>query len=156
MVFNIQTLMVATDFSEASEAAMTYAVRLARTVQARLFLVHVVPEYDVQVLIALGERLQSPLSAEAVREMLYTHADKRFATIVAQAQVVDLVQERLIVTGEPVETIVSLAASKQPQVLVLGTHRRRGVDHLLLGSVAERVLRQASCAVLIVPAQLDN
>ena len=88
MVFNIQTLMVATDFSEASEAAMTYAVRLARTLQARLFLVHVVPEYDVQVLIALGERLQSPLSAEAVREMLYTHADKRLATIVAPAQVV--------------------------------------------------------------------
>jgi nucleotide-binding universal stress UspA family protein len=58
----------------------------------------------------------------------------------------------LIVTGRPAEAIVSWAASKQPQVLILGTHHRHGVDHLLLGSVAERVLRQATCAVLIVPA----
>lgn len=71
-----------------------------------------------------------------------------------QAEVADLVQEYLIVTGKPAETIVSWAASKQPQVLILGTHRRHGVDHLLLGSVAERVLRQAPCAVLIVPAPL--
>ncbi len=60
MACNIQTLMVATDFSEASEAAMTYAVRLARTLQARLFLVHVVPEYDVQVLIRAGRTLAIP------------------------------------------------------------------------------------------------
>jgi nucleotide-binding universal stress UspA family protein len=72
--------------------------------------------------------------------------------MVEQANAKDLIGERLIVTGRPAEAIVSWAASKQPQVLILGTHRRHGVDHLLLGSVAERVLRQATCAVLIVPA----
>jgi nucleotide-binding universal stress UspA family protein len=60
------------------------------------------------------------------------------------------------VTGRPAEAIVRWAASKQPQVLFLGTQRRHGVDHLLLGSVAERVLRQVTCGVLIVPASFTT
>jgi len=152
MALKIQTLMVATDFSEASEAALAYAFRLARTLHARLDVVHVVPEDDVQILTALSSRLQSHMTAETLREVLYADADKRLTAMVEQANAKELIGERLIVTGRPAEAIVSWAASKQPQVLILGTHRRHGVDHLLLGSVAERVLRQATCAVLIVPA----
>jgi len=152
MALKIQTLMVATDFSEASEAALAYAFRLARMLHARLDVVHVVPEDDVQILTALSSRLQSHMTAETLREVLYADADKRLTAMVEQANAKELIGERLIVTGRPAEAIVSWAASKQPQVLILGTHRRHGVDHLLLGSVAERVLRQATCAVLIVPA----
>ncbi len=153
MALDIQTLMVATDFSEASEAALSYAFRLAHHLNARLNVVHVVPEEDVQILTALSSRLQSHITAETLREVLYTDADKRLSTLVEQANAKALIRERLIVTGQPAETIISWAASKRPHVLVLGTHRRRGVDHLLLGSVAERVLRQAPCTVLIVPAK---
>ena len=153
MALALQNLMVATDFSEASEAAMAYAFRLARTLSARLDIVHVVPEDDVNILTALSARLQSHITAETLREVLYVDADKRLAALVEQAKASDVIQERLIVTGRPAETLISWAASKQPEVLILGTHRRRGLDHLLLGSVAERVLRQAPCAVLIVPAE---
>ncbi len=153
MVPDLQTLMVATDFSEASEAAMAYAFRLARTLRAKLDIVHVVPEGDVQLITGLSERLQSHITAETLREVLYADADKRLETIVEQANAGEFVRERLIVTGRPAEAIMSWAASKQPAVLILGTHRRRGIDHLMIGSVAERVLNQAPCAVLIVPAK---
>jgi nucleotide-binding universal stress UspA family protein len=153
MALEIQTLMVATDFSEASEVAMVYAFRLARTLQAMVDIVHVVPEDDVQLLTELNKHMQSQITAETLREVLYAEADKRLTAAIEQMQGTDRVQERLIVTGKPAETIVSWAASKHPQILILGTHRRHGLDHLLLGSVAERVLRQAPCSVLIVPSQ---
>jgi len=152
MTLKIQTLMVATDFSEASEAAMVYAFRLARTLNALLYIVHVVPEDDVRLLTELNKHMQSQITAATLCEVLYADADKRLSAAIEQMQGADLVQERLIVTGKPAETIVSWAASKQPQMLILGTHRRQGLDHLLLGSVAERVLRQAPCSMLIVPA----
>ena len=152
MALAIQTLMVATDFSEVSEAAMAYAFRLARTLKAMIYIVHVVPEDDVQLMTALNTHMQSQITAETLREVLYADADKRLTAAIEQMQGANLVQERLIVTGKPAETIVSWAASKQPQVLILGTHRRHGLDHLLLGSITERVLRQAPCSVLIVPA----
>ncbi|WP_089717961.1 universal stress protein [Candidatus Entotheonella palauensis] len=152
MACDRQTLMVATDFSEASEAALTYAFHLARTLHTRLDIVHVVPESDVQILTSLREHLQSQITAETLREVLCADADKRLAEMIERADAKALIEERLIVTGQPAETLVSWAASKQPRILILGTHRRRGIDHLLLGSVAEQVLRQASCSVLIVPA----
>jgi nucleotide-binding universal stress UspA family protein len=114
--------------------------------------VHVVPEDDVQLLTELNKRLQSQIAAETLCEVLYADADKRLTAAIEQMQGADLVQERLIVMGEPAEAIISCATSKQPQMLILGTHRRHGLDHLLLGSVAERVLRQAPCSMLIVPA----
>ncbi|MDH3603950.1 MAG: universal stress protein [Candidatus Tectomicrobia bacterium] len=154
MVLAIQTLMVATDFSEASEAAMAYAFRLARALKVMIDIVHVVPEDDVQLMTALNTHMQSQITAETLREVLYADADKRLTAAIEDMQGADLVRERLIVTGKPAETIVSWAASKQPQVLILGTHRRHGLDHLLLGSITERVLRQALCSVLVVPAQL--
>jgi nucleotide-binding universal stress UspA family protein len=153
MALEIQNLMVATDFSEASEAAMAYAVRLARTLNARLDIVHVVPEDDVRLLTELNKHMQSQITAETLREVLYADADKRLTAAMEHMQGADLVQERLIVTGKPAEAIVSWAALKHSQILILGTHRRHGLDYLLLGSVAERVLRQAPCSVLIVPAQ---
>ena len=63
----------------------------------------------------------------------------------------ELLQERLIVTGQPAEEIVSWAAAKNVQIIIVGTHGRRGLERLLIGSVADRGLRQASCAVLVVP-----
>lgn len=93
MTIHIQNLMVATDFSEASEAAMSYAFRLARALQARLDIIHVVPEDDVQLLTAMSDRLQSDITAETLREVLYADADKRLATIIEKANAKERVRE---------------------------------------------------------------
>jgi nucleotide-binding universal stress UspA family protein len=62
------------------------------------------------------------------------------------------VHERLVVTGDPAAAILRETAAKQVQLIIIGTHGRRGVTRFVMGSVAERVLREAPCAVLVVPA----
>jgi nucleotide-binding universal stress UspA family protein len=151
MSADIQTILVATDFSTASEAATTYAFQLARSLGARVILLYVVPESDVEVMTALRGHLQSHISREVLIQTLYTEAEKRLAALVEHAKAHDLVQEHLIVTGQPASEIVSWAIAKQAQIILVGTHGRSGLDRALLGSVAEHVLRLASCAVLVVP-----
>ena len=73
--------------------------------------------------------------------------------LLEDTQATDVVQERLVVTGEPADAITSWAVAKQVQLIILGTHGRSGLEHFFMGSVAERVLRQAPCAVLVVPAK---
>ena len=152
MPIDMQTLLVATDFSEASRSATTYAFHLARALRAHLYLLHVVPEDDVRLITAISPHLQSSITPTALTDIFYTEADKRLTQLVEEAHAADLVQERLVVTGEPADAILSWAAAKQVHLLILGTHGRRGLSHLLLGSVAERVLHQAPCAVVVVPA----
>jgi nucleotide-binding universal stress UspA family protein len=152
MSVDIQTILVGTDFSDASAAATAYAISLARALNARLYILHVVPEEDVRLLTAIRAYLQSEVTPETLVDTFHTEAAKRLATLVEGAHATDLGHERLIVTGDPAAAIMSEAAAKQVQLIILGTHGRRGVTRFLMGSVAERVLREAPCAVLVVPA----
>src|SRR6266436_3707390 len=117
MPVDIRTILVATDFSEPSAAATAYAFSLARTLNAHLYVMHVVPEDDVRMLTAIRVHLQSEVTPEALTETLYAEADKHLTTLVEDARVTDLVQERLIVTGQPAAAIISWAAAKQAQVI---------------------------------------
>lgn len=152
MPVDIQTILIATDFSDASAPATAYAFSLARALNARLYLMHVVPEDDVRVITAISGYLQSEVTPATLIKTFYEEADRRLATLVEDAHATDLVQERLIVTGQPAAEIISWAAAKQVQLIILGTHGRRGVTRFLMGSVAARVLHEAPCAVLVVPA----
>jgi len=109
---DIQIMLVATDFSEASAPATAYAFFLARTLDACLYVLHVVPEEDVRMLTAISGHLQSEVTPAALVETLYTEADKRLTTLMENALATDLVQERLMVTGQPAAAIMSWAAAK--------------------------------------------
>ena len=152
MSVDIQTILVATDFSDASAPATAYAFSLARALNARVYLIHVVPEDDVRAITAIRNFLQSEVTPETLVQSLYDDADTRLTTLVEEARATELVHERLVVTGNPAAAIISWAAAKQAQLIIIGTHGRRGVTRFLMGSVAERVLREAPCAVLVVPA----
>jgi nucleotide-binding universal stress UspA family protein len=141
------------DFSAASEPATTYAFRLTRALRARLYLLHVVPEEDRRLMMAISQHLQSSLTPATLTDIFYAEADKRMTKLLGDTQATDVVQERLVVTGEPADAITSWAVAKQVQLIILGTHGRSGLEHFFMGSVAERVLRQAPCAVLVVPAK---
>ena len=152
MSLDMQTILVATDFSDASAPVTAYAFSLACALNARLYIMHVVPADDVRVLTAIRAYLQSEVTPEILVKTLYTEADKHLTTLVEEAHATELVQERLVVTGEPAAEIMRWAAAKQAQLIIIGTHGRHGVTRFLMGSVAERVLREAPCAVLVVPA----
>ena len=148
---SVSTILVATDFSDASNRATTYAFELARALKSRLYLMHVVPTSDVDVMVALQRHLESEITSEALIEAYYEDAEKKLDAIVADHHGHDLIQERLIVTGNVVDEIVSWAQAKQVGIIVVGTHGRSGLEHALIGSVAERVVRQAQSAVLVIP-----
>src|SRR5713101_4532293 len=79
MSVDIQTILVATDFSDASAPATAYAFSLACALNARLYIMHVVPEDDVRVITAIREYLQSDVTPEALVKIFYDEADKRLA-----------------------------------------------------------------------------
>ncbi len=148
---SISRILVATDFSDASDSATTYAFELALALKSRLYLMHVVPASDVDIMVALQHHLESQITSEALIETYYKDAEKQFDAIVTQHYGHDLVQERLIVTGRAADEIVSWAQAKQVQIIIVGTHGRSGLEHAMIGSVAERVVRQAQTAVLVIP-----
>ena len=134
------------DLSEQSIGPLVYAIRLARSYNARLTVLHVVPTFVAMQVPSgvLGEpvRLVYPMPREEVlREM------RRVADVAGVPADAVLSTE----SGDPSSLIVGHALAMSADLLVMGTHGHRGFKRLLLGSVAESVLHEAPCAVLTVP-----
>jgi nucleotide-binding universal stress UspA family protein len=137
-MFRIHAILVPTDFSEESRQAFRLAAILAQAQEARLVVVHV-----SQPLAADASALQQPLDYE---ERLH-HALCQFR--VAEAP---RLAEHQLVRGEAVQEILRVAKEAGCDLIVMGTHGRTGTDQRLMGSVAEQVLRKASCPVVTVKA----
>jgi nucleotide-binding universal stress UspA family protein len=144
MTRNFTTIIVPTDFSYASDAALGYARMLATRFGASLHLLHVVDEPGSwsEVYAAIPE-IQLRLSADAARRL-----EAMAACLPPPVRATSAV-----VCGAPVPSIVKEAETRGADLIVMGTHGRRGMGHLLLGSVAERVVRLAPCPVLTVREQ---
>jgi nucleotide-binding universal stress UspA family protein len=142
----LKNILVATDFGEASDAALSYGRDLARTYGATLHVLHVaenlVVRYADDAALALLPQLQTDID-EAAR--------KRMAELVTD-------EDRTMLHAKPVvlaalgtaEAIVGYAEEYNVDIIVMGTHGRGALSHLLMGSVAERVVRTAPCPVLTV------
>jgi nucleotide-binding universal stress UspA family protein len=133
------------DFSEASEHAIQYAIALARIHHADITALHVysppfVPP-DTPVLEAL--------SRDDDMRRLETEAAALFADATTRGLRVDVIVEH----GQAARDILTHAAALPADVIVMGTHGAGGFEHLMLGSVAEKVVRKATCPVFTVPPQ---
>ena len=137
-----KTIVVAADFSPPSELALEYARTLAKRFGASLQLIHVLAEP-----YPLGVEGYVPDVAN-LRKSLLHNAHQRLATSLAAMPDDGMTGEVLV--GNPARRIIEAAASKNADLIVMGTHGRGGVAHLLMGSVAERVVRTAPCPVLTV------
>ena len=141
----ITHILVATDFSDSADEALAYALTLADQVGATARLVHV---FDDPGAIGLYSEGYVPMPAE-VRAEILAGIRRQLTARAATAGRQDLPSE--VLTGPPARTIVDAARQHQCDLIVMGTHGRHGMAHLLLGSVAERVVRTAACPVLVVP-----
>jgi nucleotide-binding universal stress UspA family protein len=131
------TILHPTDFSENSEFALKVACALARDYNARLILLHVIP--PPMVIYAGGPvPAETWPSTEEVQEKL-RHLEGRVHKVRVESQVLE---------GDPVDMIVRAAEETSSDVIVMGTHGRTGLGRLLMGSVAESVIRKAPCPVL--------
>jgi nucleotide-binding universal stress UspA family protein len=144
-VIEFTQILCPVDFSESSDRALAHAAALARWYDAELTVLHVVPTFEsMQVRGDLigPVRVVTPLQREQVVEAM-----SRSLNLAALSPRATPMAE----SGDPQTTIVNQALSKKADLIVLGTHGRRGFKRLLLGSVTEAVLRDAPCPVLTVP-----
>jgi len=138
-----QHILVPTDFSEYADDALQYAIELAKTLQARLTILHV---YDLPS-YALGE--VSPSVIDDTLQAMETHAQQQIQNALARVLKAGLQGDSVIVEGAPFQAILDTAKNKGADLIVMGTHGRTGLTHILMGSVAEKVVRLASCPVLV-------
>jgi nucleotide-binding universal stress UspA family protein len=138
-------IVVPTDFSTCSQEAWALAQRLAGAFGSELIPVHVLVESPLW-----GE---SPFNMDRVRDVYDTARTWARAELdkwAAQGKAAGLQVRPVLRTGVPHEEIVALATDELADLLVIGTHGRGGVSRVLLGSVADRVVRLAPCPVLTV------
>lgn len=144
-MLTLRRILCPTDFSEVSTKAEAYAVALASRYEARLSLLHIDP--PIPVMAPYGEipvdiRLFDEQRRQAGRDLAAAGERARKAGVPTDVE---------LRGGAPAREILGAAADPTVDLIVLGTSGRGGVEHLLLGSVAERVLRRAPCPVLVVP-----
>jgi universal stress protein A len=142
-------ILHATDFSGASRPALARAIALARQNHASLSIVHVLPPLVVPV----AEGFVAPGVYQAVEQSARQQAQKQLTALVQQVRKRGLRATPLLVDGAPAEQIARAARRGRVDLVVIGTHGRSGFSKVLLGSVAERVIRLATCPVLTVRAR---
>ncbi len=141
---NWRRLLVADDFSEHAAAAVDAAISLARELNARVEVVHV---YQRPVELLTPYEIALP---ESVVSEVRTAAAEHLKGSIEKVRAAGLQGEAHLREGPPAAAIVELAAELPADLIVMGTRGLTGLKHALLGSVAERTLRKASCPVLAV------
>lgn len=137
-----KNIVVPVDFSETSDRALTYAQTLAQTFGARVHVLHVIPDPHSQAwsIEATG------MSLGSLMETWEADAQRRLDGL----SLGELGGERVTKVGQPHAEIIRYAKARKADLIVIGTHGRGGIEHMLLGSVAEKVVRTAPCPVLTV------
>ncbi len=144
-MLNIKTILHPTDFSRPSETAFRLACSLARDYGARLVVLHVhVPP------MSMGEVI-SHTEAENYKEELWNEFRRLEES---EPKIRELRVDAKFVEGDPAREILRLAGEIKPELIVMGTHGRTGLARLLMGSVAEEVVRKSSYPVLTVKPSL--
>ncbi len=142
-------LMVPVDFSDCSTEGLRHAVKLARTFRSRLWLLHVLhfEHYDMPVVVYDEKQLD-----RYIKNSAQTHMD----TLVKENDFAGVRHETAIGRGVPAREICKYAARVPVDVIVIATHGRTGLPHVLIGSTAEQVVRYAKMPVLVVPTRRDE
>lgn len=145
----IKNILLPTDFSQASMGATLQAVALAKSFGAQLHLLHVIE--DPLILAPVFESMPMP-----PRQSFETYAQDRLENWIPDADRDNLNLELHWYHGQPVARIIEFVIDHRMDLVVIGTHGRTGVSHLMLGSIAEKIVRQCPCPVLTVRAELPS
>lgn len=136
-------IVVPIDFSEITDILVEYAVYMARKLSAVIHFVHVVHFYAGDAMIGFAYAQQG-------EERLLANAKDRMSNILTDNKEMCPECTGDVVVGDPVEKIVEFAREKDADILIISTHGAKGLEKILLGSVAERVLKRAHCPVLFI------
>ena len=141
----VERILYATDFSEGASHALPYAVDMAKRYNAKLYILHVVYDFmmatGIHVPHISHDELYKELNQWATKEM-----DNCCAEGIRGLQNV----EKVVLKGIPYDEIIKFANSEKIDIIVIGTYGRSGLERIIFGSTAERVVRRAPCAVITV------
>ncbi len=146
----VNHILVPVDFSSDSANATEMAIELAKKLEARITLLHVIHE----VYIGVGE--MAAAIPPSYIEDIETEVTKEIQTLVDQVVQADVKGDFIVVHGVPFQCILDTVEDQKIDLIVMGTHGRTGLKHVFLGSVAEKVIRLAPCPVLVTRPAPDN
>lgn len=142
----VKKILFPTDFSEASHYALNYAVKMKKMFDAELEITHVLFDEASVVSFYLPQMTMQNISHE-----FEDGAMKQFEEFTANAPELEGVAfTKKLLKGTPYNEIVKEAAAGNFDMIIIGTHGRTGLEHVLFGSTAEKVVRKAPCPVLTV------
>jgi nucleotide-binding universal stress UspA family protein len=145
-MIQLKRILVPTDFSLSSDAAMRYGKTLAETFGASLHVLHVIEEPFVHGWTPEGYIPDLPNFRQAMEQS----AREQLGKVLSTAEREKLQAQVSAKFGNPFVEIVRYAKENGIDLIVMGTHGRGAIAHMLMGSVAERVVRKAPCPVLTV------
>jgi universal stress protein A len=146
-MFAPKSILVPTDFSEYSDRAIKQAVDIAEQNNAKIYLIHVVDELqqcaiDYCIPLEVMQKVQGDSEKEAAKKM------QEEANKILQSKKIDVAFD--VKSGTPYEAILQEQQERKADLIVIASHGRTGILKSLIGSVAERVMREAKCPVLLV------
>lgn len=142
MIREFKTVLCPIDFSEASYHAAEYALRFAQQANGKLILAHILHNPSTEFFHEAGHVISWDTAKARAGALLDEAKAKRFGSFGGIDTVVD--------AGDPHDLVVRLARSRKVDLIVVATHGRTGLDHVLMGSVAEKIIRHAPCPVFVV------
>ena len=138
-----QTILCPTDFSEVSQKAMEYAVHFASFHQAKILLLNVVDHLQgfdhYQILAITPQEIAEKMEKQARKDL------NALAKKIKNAVEI----EKIVRQGKAFVEIIKTAKERNADLIIMGSHGRSGLPHILIGSVAEKVVRNAPCPVLV-------
>lgn len=153
---NFKTVLCATDFSDSSYHALDYALRFAANADGTLIVAHVIhvpagdlfgPPHEATGVHPIAGALNFDEARTWVAERLH---DLHVGRLAGYGRC-----ELLVEIGDPAERIIALARTRAVDLIVSATHGRSGLSHLIMGSVAEKIIRHAPCPVLVVRSGVE-
>jgi nucleotide-binding universal stress UspA family protein len=142
-MINLKSILVATDFSELSDAALNYGRELAARFGATLHVLHVAQNIYITTFGAENYAAVAP----DLQQQVHDNASRRLQELLIGTE---NCVPAVVTSGSPAIAIVIYANDHDVDLIVMGTHGREALAHLVMGSVAERVVRLAPCPVLTI------
>jgi len=139
-----EKILCPVDFSEFTDEILAYAVNIAKRFDSELHLIHVIPNLNY---FTPYESFLTPENLVAIERNIEGEVGKDFDNITKK---LDLPFKRIVKTGVTFVEIIDYIKDQGIDLVVMGTHGRSGIEHILIGSVAEKVVRKSPCPVLTV------
>jgi len=142
---NLRRIVVPQDFSDYSLHALKYAVTLAGLFNSELIILHVVEPIVYPADFSFGQ-----VSIPAMEEEIRKHSEEQLNELVTKEIPSSIKVTSIIKVGKPFIEIIEVAKTENADLIVISSHGRTGMDHVLFGSTADKVVRKAPCPVLTV------